>query len=216
MNYGQIKQNLISLGFAEESDYEEFEELKYTYDCINRAISQIQNQFPYLAKYEFEIDESDTGILYVDMTDVKGFLELANETPVIFEAQGDDVFRKFGDYQIEMGHTIVIKADDYAGSFRIYFNKACTEITEETPDTFVPELPTTVHHLIPLLAAYYLWLDDDERKAVQYYNMYEAELGVILQKQNMPRMRVNTEWGNTSRGSWYENAARNEIARGGI
>ena len=197
MNYGQIKQNLISLGFAEDSDYEEFEDLKYTYDCINRAISQIQMQFPYLAKYEFEIDESDTGILYIDMTDIKGFLELANETPVIFEAKGDEVFRKFGDYQIEMGHTIVINAGDYAGSFRVYYNKACTEINEETPDTFVPELPTTVHHLIPLLAAYYLWLDDDERKAVQYYNMYETELGVILQKQNMPRMRVNTDWSRT-------------------
>jgi len=211
MNYGQIKQNLISLGFAEDSDYEEFEDLKYTYDCINRAIAQIQNQFPYLAKYEFEIDESDTGILYIDMTDIKGFLELANETPVIFEAQGDDVFRKFGDYQIEMGHTIVIKADDYAGSFRVYYNKACTEIDEETPDTFVPELPSTVHHLIPLLAAYYLWLDDDERKAVQYYNMYETELGVILQKQNMPRMRVNTEWGNPQRNNL--NVSKEEWSR---
>ena len=211
MNYGQIKQNLISLGFAEESDYEEFEELGYTYDAINRAISQIGNQFPYIAKYEFEIDESDTGILYVDMTDRAGFLALAQETPVVFEANGDEVFRKFGDYYIEMGHTIVIKADDYAGSFRIYYERACTTITSTTPETFVPEIPDRVHHLIPLLAAYYLWLDDDERKAVQYYNMYESELALLLQKQNAPRMRVVTEWG-TTRGNNL-NVSKEEWAR---
>ena len=112
MNYGQIKQNLISLGFAEESDYEEFEELGYTYDAINRAIAQINSQVPRVAKYEFEIDESDTGILYVDMTDRDGFLELA-ETPVVFEVDGEETFRKFGDYYIEMGHTIVIKVDKF-------------------------------------------------------------------------------------------------------
>ena len=211
MNYGQIKQNLISLGFAEESDYEEFEELGYTYDAINRAISQIGNQFPQVAKYEFEIDDSDTGILYVDMTDRQGFLALAQETPVVFEANGDEVFRKFGDYQIEMEHTIVMKADDYAGSFRVYYDKACTTIDSSTPDTFVPEIPDRVHHLIPLLAAYYLWLDDDERKAVQYYNMYETELALILQKQNAPRMRVVTEWGET-RGNNL-NVSKQEWAR---
>lgn len=196
MNYGQIKQNLISLGFAEESDYQEFEELGYTYDCINRAIDQIENQFPYIAKYEFEIDESDTGILYIDMTDRTGFLGLA-ETPVVFEVNGEETFRKFGDYQIEMGHTIVIKVDDYAGMFRIYYNKQCTDISSSTVDAFVPELPNKVHHLIPLLAAYYLWLDDDAAKAAQYYNMYETELALIMQKENSPRMRVVTEWSNT-------------------
>ena len=215
MNYGQIKQNLISKGFVEESDYDEMEELGYTYDAINDAISQIQMLFPQVAKYEFEIDETDTGILYIDMTDRAGFLELA-ETPVVFEANGEEVFRKFGDYYVEMGHTIVMKADDYAGSFRIYYDKACTTITNTTPDTFVPELPTKAHHLIPLLAAYYLWLDDDERKAIQYKNDYEEALVLLQQKEQLPRMRVNTEWGNTAYGSWYRNAANNEIARGGM
>lgn len=197
MNYGEIKQNLISLGFAEETDYEEFEELGYTYDAINRAISQINNQFPYVAKYEFEIDESDEGILYIDMTDRNGFLELA-ETPVLFEQNGDEMFKKFNDYQIEMGHTIVIDADKYVGNFRIYYDIACTQIVDGTGDDFVPELPLKAHHLIPLLASYYLWLDDDERKATQYYNMYETELGLLLQKENAPRMRVNTDWSKTA------------------
>lgn len=210
MNLSEIRHNLISLGFAEESDYDEFEELGYTYDCINRAISTIQSIFPQIAKYEFELDDSDTGTLYIDMTDRPGFLSLA-ETPVLFEVNGSEMFRKFGDYQVEMGHTIVMNADAYAGSFRIYYNKACTEIDSTTPDSFEPELPKKVHHLIPLLAAYYLWLDDDERKAVQYYNNYESELSQIIQNENMPKMRVVTEWGET-RGNNF-NVSKEEWAR---
>lgn len=210
MNYAEIKQNLISLGFAEQSDYDEFEDAGYTFDAINRAIAQIQTQFPQIAKYEFEVDETDTGIMYVDMTDRQGFLSLG-ETPVVFEADGEDVFRKFGDYYIEMEHNIVMKVDDYAGSFRVYYEKAATTINSTTPDTFVPEIPTKVHHLIPLLAAYYLWLDDDERKAVQYYNMYETELALVLQKETAPRMRVVTEWGET-RGNNL-NVSKEEWAR---
>jgi len=195
MNYGEIKQNIISLGFAEESDYEEYEELGYTYDAINRAISFLGSQFPYLAKYEFELDEEDDGVLYVDMTDRIGFLELA-ETPVMFEANEQEFYRKFSDYQVEMGHTIVMNADDYVGSFRIYYSKQCTQIDKTTENDFIPELPLKCHHLIPLLASYYLWLDDDATKAAQYYNMYETEVAAVLAKDNAPKMRVNTEWGS--------------------
>ena len=84
MNYGEIKQNIISLGFAEESDYQEYEDLGYTYDAINRAISQLNDKFPYLDKYEFEIDDDDTGIVYADIGSQTGFLELA-DMPVLIE-----------------------------------------------------------------------------------------------------------------------------------
>lgn len=190
MNYGQIKQNIISLGFAEESDYEEFEELGYTFDAINRAITTIGQQFPYIGKYEFEIDNTDTGILYVDMSDRQGFLDFANETPVMIEKDGEEMFTKFNDYDIEMDTVLVIDADDIKGTIRVYYEKECTQINADTPDTYVPEIPNKVHHLIPLLASYYLWLDDDERKAVQYYNQYETELMTVQSKAMRPRMRI--------------------------
>ena len=196
MNYAEIKQNIISLGFAEESDYQEYEELGYTYDAINRAISEIGQFFPYKAKYEFDIDEGDTGILYIDMTDIPGFLELA-DTPVLFEKDGEEVFRQFSEYETEMDNTVVIKVDDYDGSFRIYYKKQCTQISPETTDDFVPELPLKVHHLIPLLASYYLWLDDDERKAVQFKNDFDSAYSTIVQIQSKPRARaITSKWGD--------------------
>ncbi len=194
MNYGEIKHNLISLGFAEESDYEEYEELGYTYDAINRAISFLGGQFPYVSTYEFEIDDSDTGPYEIDMGDRPGFLELSKDTPVLIEVEGKDVFTPFGAYEIKMERVLHINADDNKGTFRVYYNRACTTIGPETDDSFVPELPLKVHHLIPLLAAYYLWMDDDIAKASTYFNMYEQESAVVISKENAPRMRVNTEW----------------------
>lgn len=196
MNYGELKQNIISLGFAENSDYEEYEQLGYTCDAINRAIQTIEDYFPYKEKFDFSIDESDTGIMYVDMADREGFLSLT-DTPVMYESNGEEVYRKFTEYEIEQDHIIVIKADDYDGSFRIYFNKRCTPVTPETDNKFIPELPLAAHHLIPLLASYYLWLDDDERKAVMYKNDYEEALTAALQRSKQPRATVvSTEWGD--------------------
>lgn len=53
-------------------------------------------------------------------------------------------------------------------------------ITTDTADNHVMELPDKVTDLAPLLAAYYVWLDDDERKAVYYYNQYEDLKNQIL------------------------------------
>ena len=198
MNFGEIKQNLISLGFAEESDLEEYNDLGYTYDAVNRAISELNENFPYIATFEFEIDSDDTGIYIVDMADRDGFLELAKDTPVVFEENGEEVFRPFGDYEVKMGRVLHINANNNKGSFRIYYNKLCTQVNKDTPDTFVPELPLKVHHLIPLLASYYLWLDDDVAKASTYYNMYEQTSAVVMSKETQPRMRVRTDWGSGS------------------
>lgn len=194
MNYAEIKQNIISLGFAEESDYEEYEDLGYTYDSINRAISEIGAIFPYIAKYEFEIDDGDEGILYIDMSGRDGFLGFA-ETPVRIEKSGTEMFQKFGNYQIETGTTVVIDASENKGTFRIYYNKECTQVNGDTSDSFVPEIPLKAHRLIPLLASYYLWLDDEWEKAMEYKSKYDSLLGIIMQQEEAPRMRVVTEWG---------------------
>ena len=46
-------------------------------------------------------------------------------------------------------------------------------IVDSTPDDFVIELPDNLLVLVPLLAAHFVWFDDDVQKAVNYYNDYE-------------------------------------------
>lgn len=45
-----------------------------------------------------------------------------------------------------------------------------THVTASTEDDFDIELPDSVVHIVALMAAHWLWLDDDERKAVMYWN----------------------------------------------
>lgn len=196
MNYGELKKNLISKGFAEESDYEEFEELGYTFDAINQAVNEINNIFPIEAEFNFDIDETDTGIMKIDMGDRAGFIALA-ETPVWYEKDGEDIWRAFTEYDVKKDRELWIKVDDYEGSFRIYYFKLPTQITQSTPDSFEFELPLVAHNLIPLLASYYLWLDDDERKAIMYKNDYEEARAIALQRKNQPRAEVMPpKWGD--------------------
>lgn len=196
MNYGELRQNLISKGFAEESDLEEFDELGYTYDAINQAVDEINDWFPYEAEFNFDIDDADTGILTVDMGDREGFLALA-ETPVWFEKDGEEIWRNFTEYDIKMDRKLIIKVDDYEGSFRVYYYKQPTHVTKDTSESFVFELPLVAHKLIPLLTSYYLWLDDDERKAIMYKNDYEEARNTILQKVKQPRAKVEvSKWGD--------------------
>ena len=196
MNYGELKHNLISKGFAEQSDLDEYEELGYLYDAINDAVDEVSVLFPLLAKYEFDIDEDETDYVYIDMTDIEGFLGFA-ETPVLYEKDGTETFVKFSDYEIEMDTTLVINPSGNAGSYRVYYEKECTKVDQNTPDTFQFEIPLKAHKLITPLSAYYLWLDDDERKATQYYNLYEQTRSTVLTKEKAPRARIipDKRWG---------------------
>ena len=196
MNYGQVKHNLISLGFAEESDLTEYEDLGYLYDAVNRAVYEVSLLFPYLARYDFDIDEGETDLVRVDMGNVDGFLSFA-DTPVVIEKDGKETFVQFSDYDIEMDTILVINPENNAGSYRVYYEKKCTDIDENTPDTFELELPLKSHPLVPLYAAYYLWLDDDEPKATTYFNLYEQKRTEILAKDKKPRAQVypDKNWG---------------------
>lgn len=63
-------------------------------------------------------------------------------------------------------------------------NYPLPKINDETPDDYSMEndvgLPDKVVYLLPLLASYYVWLDDDVEKAVYYYNMYDSELSKLI------------------------------------
>ena len=53
------------------------------------------------------------------------------------------------------------------------------------------DLPAMVTMLLPLLSAYYIWLDDDERKAVMYYNQYDDLCNQIFsERMNGTKMTI--------------------------
>ena len=76
--------------------------------------------------------------------------------------------------------------DDMVTQLKGYYKKTLYEptrpeyIVDSTPDDFVIELPDNLLVLVPLLAAHFVWLDDDIQKSINYYNNYEDMRQKIL------------------------------------
>lgn len=194
MNYGELKTNIKALAFEEEDTIDEYIENDVIPTAINRAISMIGNDIaPIIKSLEISQDGTDTEYLFYDFTALaKDFLAF-DAHPVRID--DGDVYKTFGDFEIERGDTLVLDGS-ISGTFKVFYKAEHTPyVADGTMDSMQIPLKKKVHYLVPLLAAYYVWLDDDATKATQYFNMYEQDAAVILQDEKKPGMRIATEWG---------------------
>lgn len=192
MTYQELINEIRDLGFSDDSEIEEFAEAGLLYSAINRAITRINLElYPIIEKYEFDISDDDTGYLYITMTDIDDlFLDFA-DMPVLFERDGANFYTKFGDYEIEADNTLVINADKNKGSFRVFYKVAHDTFTGKTSQ-LKEDLPLQlkVHHLVPLLASYYVWNEDDPTKAAQYLNLFESEKAELKEQALARKFKV--------------------------
>lgn len=191
MNYGQLKTELVGLGFSDKEELEEFGQI--VPDSINRAITEINLTIaPIIGKCEIEQDGTTDEILYYDMESLteengeKKFLDFADTPVKVNGGTNSAVYIRFNDFEIEGGNILVMDGS-VSGKFRVFYKKAHTPITLETSDDTEIELPLKAHVLLPLLSAYYVWLEDEKSKAVDYYNQYEKLSQSIMVEK--PRMR---------------------------
>lgn len=197
MNLQEVIDNIRDLGFSDDAEMEEFGEL--IYNSINRAISRINVEVsPIIGEFEIEQDGTDDEYNYYDMRSLTRrngkdtFLSFAS-VPVMIENASGVGYKRFNDFEVEQG-SILVFAPEVAGTFKVMYKKAHDTLTAESDPEKELELPLRVHHLVPLLASYYVWLEDEPTKAAQYYNMYEQQSAVILSDpndfSNKIRMRV--------------------------
>ena len=109
MNYGELKTELISLGFSDESELDEFGVIVPL--ALNRAITEINLTIaPIIGTYEFTQTGEESGLLYYDMEELTRedgdatFLSFA-DTPVMV---GDGVYRRYNDFEVEQDRILVI------------------------------------------------------------------------------------------------------------
>ena len=192
MTYQELINEIRDLGFSDDSEIEEFAEAGLLFSAINRAITRINLElYPIIEKYEFDISDDDTGYLYITMTDIDDlFLDFA-DMPVLFERDGANFYTKFGDYEIEADNTLVINADKNKGSFRVFYKVAHETFTGKTSQ-LKEDLPLQlkVHHLVPLLASYYVWNEDEPTKAAQYLNLFESEKAELKEQALARKFKV--------------------------
>lgn len=188
MNYGDFKDEIIGLGFSDEAELEEFGTI--VPNAINRAIAEIGETFPIYGSYEFSLEKEDENRIEINMPEADSrFLEF-REATALYQAKDRSFKVPFNDYTIERGDTFVMDATPYEGDFTIYYSRAMRRYTLDSKDSIECELPLKTHRLVPLLASYYIWLEDDPTKATQYYNAYEQKIGELTQSTIVPRARI--------------------------
>lgn len=184
MTFAELRQRMLDFGFEEQDYLSDPMTTSEFIESINHARQTISQYFPQEGRYDFVQDGTATGLHKIDLqekteNDVEG-----NIVPISFNGTFDSFdsmqviqngrVQSFGDYTIEQGHIIVL---NYAleGSFTIFFERGVTLFTISTQDNADIEIHPEAEHLVPLLASYHAWLDDDMQKAVLYYNEYEQE-----------------------------------------
>lgn len=193
MNYQQCIDHIRDLGFADDEEMAEFEDL--VPNAINMAISEINTKVPGSAprneQYDFSIDESDEENIYLDMEEIDdAFLDFA-QTAMLYDKDGSGKYVRFNDFDIINESTVVIEPT-HKGDFRILykvahedFTGAEIQLTEELP------LARRVHHLVPLLAGYYVWIEDEPQKAEDYMTLYKQAISDYKDaRAERPRGRI--------------------------
>lgn len=91
-------------------------------------------------------------------------------------------------WELEADRFLVVSQKVAAVTLR--YERLVPCLTPQDPgDTPLP-LDEEVHPLVPLLAGFYAWLDDDERKALLYYNEYADRAAVFKKRTRGATARV--------------------------
>lgn len=86
------------------------------------------------------------------------------------------------DFTVEERHILVLDGFKKL-EYTIFYKKNFTPFTATTLPTFEIELDYDQEHLLPLLAAWYVWADDEPQKAAKWKNDYEDFASRLLSAQ---------------------------------
>lgn len=190
MNFGELKTEVRDLGFEENESLEEYKDILIS--AANRAMQMINGTIPVTARYDFTQDGKETGLKRYDLVELtksdgkRTFLSLT-DTPVRIGANG--VYEAFNDFDVEMGSLLVMDAGA-VGEFSVFYRKLPARVTYATTDDTPLDVDPRMDPALPLLTAYFVWLDDDERKATQYYNMYDLFKSEVLAEAETKKVRA--------------------------
>lgn len=170
---GYIKSEIFNLGFEKSQKYKD--DRNIITQAINRAVSTIATEVrPIMGTVTLE--QGDTH--FFDMAELT-----KDESGVRFLGlcELEDTDRnKLSDYELRRNRVLVLpKGTQYPVT--VYYRRAYTPVTVDTPEDTLIELEPDVCVLLPLLAAYYVWLDEGNG-VIAYHckNEYERLCGAIL------------------------------------
>ena len=169
--WGEIKSEIINLGFEQSNAYAE--NPKSCIEAVNRAMTIVAAFVrPLIGHYVIELEDTGAEQRFdIRALTAEGgepvFLCYVDRYPVALRNP-----RRAADYLLDNDDAILLQPGQ-SGPVDVWFKRVPRRVTEQTPDDYELEFEADAAELLPLLASFYLWQDEDERKAVRYRNDYE-------------------------------------------
>ena len=199
MKLNELRGRVRDLGFTDDAEMVDNKNL--TYSSINNALATINKNIECVKDiYSFTQDGTETGLSRIDMrtatVDNDGNITFSAfcDTPTI---EQDEDIQNFSNYDTELDSIIVIKKS-IAGTFRFPYKKRVPIVDSTWSENEDLPISYNVEHMLPLLSAYYNWLDDDIDIATRWYNEYDNLKNDYASKHqtDIPKARVRTDlWG---------------------
>ncbi len=190
MTYKQLKEEILSLGFETPLTYTE--DANILISAINRSINAIAFEYkPFLKMADVEVLQSVASINLKDIDE--GFLKLSKvyktvkyeKTQSGYEVLDESV--EYTDYTQLLNNTIIVYS---TGLYTFVYEAKPVQVSVDTKDDEEFNFDIGVSVLLPLLAAYYVFRDDDANKADIYYNDYEMKLASLKMSGYNPTVEV--------------------------
>lgn len=175
MKLGELKSEIMTLGFEEAATMSDGEYSLIVANGINRAMQQIALEvMPVISEFEFVCDEDSarSGGYVVFNTSIIPEYEEGNylgALSVMFTDGNETIFETA--FKEESGR--IYLEDQGSGTFYIKYMRRPHLISASSEDDTEIDMPASAVLMIAPLAAYYIWLDDDAVKASMYRNDYE-------------------------------------------
>lgn len=185
MNYKDFKNSIINLGFEESDVFDENE--IHLIESINRALIFINTLITPKEKIVHITCLGGEKYEAIDISKFPDFDEISTVPPKIFG-------KPVSDYYYEE-NTLYIKAE---GDVSITYNAKSELVPYDVEDEYIIDISEALIPVLQYRTAYFMWLDDDERKAVYYLNLSETYFQMYLNtkmKKEKENVTVSCEGG---------------------
>lgn len=175
MQYIDLLHEIRDLGFEDDQVFSEYNSI-------------IRNAITRACRFIATIIKAPTGVIPLDLTDDTvytdtGRYDLAelskdddgnvrfDSVDRIVEAT-DTGGKTFLRYDIEQDKVLVLDPS-IRTKLTVYYNERILPLPSDVSDSYEIQVVYPCEPLVALLAAHYVWLDDDERKAIIYWNEFD-------------------------------------------
>ncbi len=179
ITFRELKDEILSLGFETNDSYQEDENIMIT--AINRSINAISFEYkPFYKTLNIEVLEKSASINLKKMD--SNYLKLSKIYKTVnyqntgMEYEILDKSEEYIEYTQLLNNTIIVYSK---GLYTFVYETVPPQVDINTSDSFEFDFDVATRMLVPLLAGFYLYRDDDATKADIYYNDYEMKLNKL-------------------------------------